>query len=216
MKTLYVFMDESGDLQFTAKGKQHFILSAIYTETPGVSAAAMQKLKYEQLARGSSDLEFHATENSAGTRKRVAETIRGLPNIRAHTIWIDKSYTHPSLQDEVSLLALFGKAMGRWIKAAVAKDHDQIVMMFDSVLTGKKQDAFKGAIKPALKQLEIPFRVHFHPVKQDLNGQIADYFSWSAFRHLERNDPHPITALSGIPWTTFNLFQSGKIKYWEK
>lgn len=215
MRTLYVFLDESGDLQFTSKGKRYFILSAVYTETPEVSAAAMQALKYDLLAKGSNDLEFHATENSVGTRRRVAETIRGLSNIRVHTLWIDKTYTHPRFQDEVALLSLFGKAMGRWIEKAVAVDHDQVVMVFDSVLTGKKQDAFKRTMKPALKSLGVPFRISFHPVKQDLNGQIADYFSWSAFRRLERGDDGPVRALSGIPWTMFNLFPAGTSRYWE-
>lgn len=215
-RTLYVFLDESGDMVYSAKGSDHFVLSAVYTEEPCHSAAQLQDLKYELLAKGSLDLEFHATENTTGTRSRVSEKIRSLPNIHVHTLWIDKRYTAPSLQDEVKLFSLFGKAMGKWIGTVVAKNHDQVVMVFDSVLTGKRQDAFKAAVKPHLKQLSVPFRLVFHPVKSDLNGQIADYFSWAWFRHIERNDPEPRKALAGVPWTDFHLFRNGHTQYWKK
>lgn len=215
-RTLYVFLDESGDMTYAEKGSDHFVLSAVYTDTPCQSAASLQALKYELLAAGSEDLEFHATTNSPGTRKRVAHTVSTLSNIHVHTLWIDKRFTAPSLQDSVRLFSLFGGAMGKWIGTVVAKDHDQVVMVFDSVLTGKQQDAFKAAVKPRLKQLPVPFRLVFHPVKSDLNGQIADYFSWAWFRHLERGDDEPRRSLAGIPWSEFHLFRAGHTKYWRK
>lgn len=217
LRTLYVFLDESGDMVYTSKGSGHFVLSAVHTDDPCHSAAKIQDLKYELLAKGSTDLEFHATENSTGTRARVSDRIRALPNIQVHTLWIDKRYTAPAKQDEVALFSVFGKAMGKWIGTVVANDHDQVVMVFDSVLTGKKQDAFKAAVKPELKKLKVPFRLVFHPVKSDLNGQIADYFSWAWFRHLERDDQDPREALAGVvPWTQFNLFRYGHTQYWKK
>lgn len=213
--TLFVFMDESGDLQFSKKGKQHFVLSAVYTDQPHELAAVMQELKYEQMKKGSEDLEFHATNNSIGTRKRVIGSLCQLEGLRVHSLWIDKAFTHPTLQDEVQLLALFGKAMGKWIHAARSNGYDQIIMTFDSVLTGKKQDAFKKKLAPELKATGKNFRLLFQPVKQDLNGQIADYFSWSLFRALESGDTQNYDMLkSSTEWTEFNLFQHGKIRYW--
>ena len=98
-RTLFVFMDESGDLQFGPRAKQHFILSAVCTGNPAVLAAKMQELKYEQMAKGSTDLEFHATQNSKGTRQRVVDTLCGMPGLRVHSMWVDKAYAQPHLQD---------------------------------------------------------------------------------------------------------------------
>lgn len=214
-RTLYVFVDESGNFDFTAKGTNHFVLSAIYTPDPCRSAAALQQLKYELLARRSPQLEFHATENSHGTRARVAEVISGLGDcIRAHTLYVDKHYAHPSLHSPAAMLALFGKAMARWVAAAVDDNHDQVVLVFDSVLTGKQRDAFSSAMKPALKALHKPFHFAFHPVKSDLNGQIADYFAWSMFRKLESKDLGPMEALKGVRHGEFDLFRFGHTRYW--
>ena len=214
-RTLFVFMDESGDLQFGTKGKQHFILSAVYTDEPHKLAAVMQELKYEQMKRGSQDLDFHATNNSVGTRKRVLDVLCRMEGLRVHSLWIDKAFTHPNLQDEVLLLAMFGKAMGKWIHTARSSGYDQIIMTFDSVLTGKKQDAFKKKLAPQLKATGKKFRLLFQPVKQDLNGQIADYFSWSLFRALESGDTGSYDRLkASTEWTNFNLFHHGQIRYW--
>lgn len=217
-RTLFVFMDESGDMQFTAKGKQHFVLSAVCTEHPGESAQAMQRLKYNLLAKGSEDLEFHATSNTKGTRHRVVDVVRSLNAIRVHSIWIDKRMTAPSMQDEVKLLGLFGAAMGRWVHNTVASPYSKIILIFDSVLTGQKQKAVVKNLKQTLAPLEKEVRVCFHPVKQDLNGQIADYYSWALFRALESGDYDTMRQLqSGTPtWDGFNMFESGHTIYWRK
>lgn len=215
---MFVFMDESGDLQFTPKGKQHFILSAVCTTRPEKSAHAMQELKYELLSSGSDDLDFHATVNTKGTRLRVSDVIVKLDDIRVHSIWIDKAYAHPSLHDEVRLLGLFGGAMGRWVHAAMGQRCDRIIMIFDSVLTGKKQKAFVKELKLALAPLGKDVRIYFHPVKQDLNGQIADYYSWALFRALESGDPTMRDALLAgkSEWDDFNMFQRGHTRYWTR
>ncbi|MDO5670226.1 MAG: DUF3800 domain-containing protein [Corynebacterium sp.] len=219
--TSFVFLDESGDMQFGPRGSQHFVLTAVYTVTPAISAFTMQSLKYSLLAAGSEDVEFHATNNSRGTRKRVIDTIGSIDCIGAHTLWIDKTYTHPKLQDEISLLGQFGKSMGRWIYQTQCRPEfsqiEQVVLVFDSVLTGKKQAAFLKLLKPQLGALPIPYRVLFHPVKQDLNGQIADYFSWAWYRKVERGDPeHARELMSLADWSEFNLFQSGHTPYWSR
>ena len=212
---LYVFLDESGNLDFSGRGTDHFVLSAVYTTDPCRSAAVMQELKYDLIGQGSDDLEFHATNNTPGTRRRVSEAITSLADtIDVHTLWVDKHYAHPTQHDDVTIMSAFGTAMGRWIDRAVSGDHTQIVMVFDSVLTGKKQAAFKAAVKPALKQLDIPFRIAFHPVKSDLNGQIADYFSWAWLRHVESKNPAAMEALGGVKWTQFNLYRKGTRRWW--
>lgn len=214
-RTLYVFLDESGNFDFSAKGTDHFVMAAVYTEFPCDTAAPLQALKYELMADRSPQLEFHATENSRGTRKRVADVIRTLsPYMKVKSFYVDKHFAHPSMQTPVAMLDLFGMAFARWIVAGVAEPYDQVILMFDSVLTGKQRDAFQKAIKPKLKSLRKPFHVVFHPVKSDLNGQIADYFAWSLFRREEHQDHEPLKALSPIQPDSFNLFQKGYKKYY--
>lgn len=214
-KTLYVFLDESGNFDFSNSGTNHFVMSAVYTTDPCATAAPLQALKYELMSKGSDQLEFHATTNSRGTRRRVAETISTLENlISVKTFYVDKHYTSPQKQSPESLLAVFGLAFARWLSKVKGPDVDQIILIFDSVLTVKQQKAFLGAIKPPLKKLNVDYRIAFHPVKSDLNGQIADYFAWSTFRSLESKDDLPLEVLAPVQHSIFNLFQNGHTKYY--
>lgn len=216
-KTLYVFLDESGNLDFTERGTDHFVIAAVYTTDPNTSASRMQRLKYDLMASRSDQLEFHATNNSRGTRKRVSETIQGLDgHISVKTMYIDKHYTAPSRQSAPAIMEVFGVAFARWLvnSSAPTDGVDQVVLVFDSVLTGKQRGAFIKAVKPRLKSLQKPFHIVFHPVKSDLNGQIADYFAWSTFRKLEHQDHEPLTGLQPIDPQIFNLFASGHTRYY--
>jgi len=46
---LYVFIDESGNMDFSDKGTKHFVLAALTTLQPLVSSSALQSLKYSLL-----------------------------------------------------------------------------------------------------------------------------------------------------------------------
>ncbi|MGV0362621.1 DUF3800 domain-containing protein [Corynebacterium minutissimum] len=147
-ETLYVFLDESGDMQFGAKASMHFLMTAFCTFDPAGTASKLQALKYELMASGSKDLEFHATENSKGTRKRVIDRINEIERCRVHTIWVDKRMTHPAYQSPPQLLGLFAGAMGRWINAVWGDaEVSEVILIFDSVLTGKERSAFEKRIK---------------------------------------------------------------------
>lgn len=216
-RTLFVFLDESGNLDFSPKGTDHFVMAAVYTMNPAETAAKMQELKYELLSAGSDDLDFHATNNSRGTRRRVRTTIQSMVDqIGVKTMYIDKHYAAPSVQKSVRVMEIFGKAFARWLAYSpnLISGVDQVVMVFDSVLVGKEREAFLKAVKPSLKTLGILFRVAFHPVKSDLNGQIADYFAWSLFRSLESGDTEPLAELSAFDFKPFDLFVNGHTRYY--
>lgn len=76
MSCLYVFVDESGNLDFSSKGTAHFVLAAITARTPVDSSNILQELKYKILSEGNGGDEyenFHASEDKQAVRDRVFE-----------------------------------------------------------------------------------------------------------------------------------------------
>lgn len=74
MECLYVFIDESGNLDFGPKGTNHFVLSAIIVTDPISSSRSMQGLKYCLMKNGKGGNEydyFHASEDLQNTRDYV-------------------------------------------------------------------------------------------------------------------------------------------------
>lgn len=215
MHTLFIFIDESGNFDFSSIGTRHFALAAVTAIDPLSSSQRLQSLKYNLLKDGVDVECFHASPDRQNVRDAVFDEIEKLSNIRINYIYGDKHKAHPKYQKPEAMYALFGKTLLKYVfKGYVAAQYQQIVVIFDKALPNKQQKAFLGVVKPELKQLAKPYRIYFHKTMADFNGQIADYCAWAKYVSLERNEQRPIAKLSTIPQTEFNIFQRGTTNYY--
>ena len=214
--SLFIFVDESGNFDFSHTGTRHFVMAGVAALAPIESAATIQALKYQLLAEGHDQSEFHATQDRQEVRNRVFSAISGLANIRSHVIFGDKHLAAPALQSDTSLHALFGRSLVSHVIGTYASaDFRQVVVLFDQAFSKKKQGTFNAAVKPELKALGKPFHIYFHPMKTDSNGQIADYIAWAKFVQLERNEQRPWDELqSALKPSDFNIFRHGHTRYY--
>ena len=81
IETIFVFIDESGDLQKPPQGTSHFVLCALATKTPIESAAEVFKLRYTLLTQGWTLPAFHASENLRVIRDQFRQLVDSLDNI---------------------------------------------------------------------------------------------------------------------------------------
>ena len=88
--TLFVFIDESGNFDFTSRGTQHFVMAGVAALAPLDSAAEMQALRYQLLAEGFDVSVFHAAEDKQFLRDRVFKAFESIKNVRVHAIYGDK------------------------------------------------------------------------------------------------------------------------------
>jgi len=62
MKSLFIFIDESGNFDFSSKGTKYFILSAVSTLNP-LGKERLEEIKYDLMKNGTNLEYFHATED---------------------------------------------------------------------------------------------------------------------------------------------------------
>lgn len=212
---LFVFVDESGNLDFSPSGTRFYVLAAVATTNPILSASLLQELKYKHL-RSSDDIEiFHASEDRQRVRNEVIETISTMKNmIHVHYIYAQKNKTHPKIQDAPAFYAKLGAAIMKFIIGYRSDGYDKVIIIFDKCLRGKAQSAFLKEVKPKLKTLGKPYQIYFHRVLSDFNGQIADYCAWSKYVSLEKGEMRPITAIQGVEASSFDLFERGRTEYY--
>lgn len=207
-RPLFVFIDESGDFDFSPSGTAHFVLSAYLTHEPDVCSQRLSALRYEFLARGLHEqVPFHATQNSVGTRKRVIEAMCVGHHCSIHTIWAEKRHAPSGERRPDAFYAAMGASLGLHLLRSAREDQEPIILMFDTALTGRMRSAFLKAIKPRLNAGGRRYHVMFRPVREDLNGQVADYFAWATFRRLESNDPSWLAEMP-VAHSERNLFAS--------
>jgi len=217
MSCLYVFVDESGNLDFSLKGTRHFVLAAVTARLPIESSNKLQELKYHLLSTGSGGDEyenFHASEDKQTVRDKVFEQIKGLSNIKINYIYTDKRKTHPKYQND-SFYGLLGSALVKYLlKIYGSSPYEKVIVVFDQALTKKERNNFLKTAKPELKKIGTPFAIYFHRTMSDFNGQIADYCAWAKYVALERGEMRPINELSTIPRDEFDIFSKGTTLYY--
>ncbi len=196
-RTLFVFIDESGNFDFGEKGTNHYVLAGTFTFDPIKIQSAMQFLRYELMQAGHDISEFHASQDLQGIRDRVFAAFEALDDLGAAVIHGKKRQFASQGRSFASVHAHFGIHLVEMIATRVGiQNFDRLVLVFDRALTRKHQAEFSQLIKPVLKRLTRPFQLYFQSMKVDMNGQIADYVAWSKFVALERGEMRPWESLS--------------------
>lgn len=215
MPSLYIFIDESGNFDFSRTGTNYFVLSAVTALDPLVSSQILQKLEYKLLSDGINVECFHASPDLQKVRNYVLKEIERLTNIRINYVYAEKRKTHPKYQSPEAIYALFGKTLLKYVfKDWLVNQYDQIIVIFDKALTRKQQNSFLRVVKPELKETNKPYKIYFHQTMADFNGQIADYSAWSRYVSLERKELRPIEKLKRLQTSDFNIFSRGKKNYY--
>ncbi len=98
MAYLYVFIDESGNYDFSPSGTANWVLTSLITEDIRPGLIELYDLKHKLIDLGT-DLEyFHAAEDRQAVRNEVFDIIHNLNNIRADSVVVDKVKTAPSIR----------------------------------------------------------------------------------------------------------------------
>lgn len=215
LNTLYIFLDESGNLDFSPSGTEHYVMAAITATQPLESSVALQQLKYVLLNQQEDVEHFHASEDKQAIRDQVFNAIKQLDNIKINYIYAKKKLAHPKYHDSASFYALLGKTLLKYLfNGRSTQQYSKIVVVFDKALSAKEQKKFLKVVKPELKAIGKPYAIYFHRTLSDFNGQIADYAAWAKYVALERDEGRPLSELENIQHEEFNIFQRGTREYY--
>jgi len=239
-KALYIFIDESGNFDFSAKGTKYFALTAITTIAPLEARENLLRkvydLKYEGWKEGRGDYYFHATEDKQEVRNWVFEAIKQLDDIEIDVILAQKNKANPSLyieyegkqnpQGGISFKTIhseekFYDKLSQMLLRYICNRHheneeiEKIVIVLGSIFT----EAKRGYVIKSLKQFfkanfQKPFFIYFHNTASDINCQIADYCGWAAYVKAERNEERPMQEIQSKVKSCFDVFARGTHTYY--
>jgi len=85
--SLYIFLDEGGDFNFSPKGSRHFTFTALSVWRPFTWEGELSELRYACLEKGIEAQYFHATEDSQAIRNLVFDIIAR--HLNAETCRVD-------------------------------------------------------------------------------------------------------------------------------
>jgi len=217
--TLYIYVDEAGNFDFSPNGSRFFCMSCLVTRRPFEWQPSLLELKYDCL-EGGLDLEyFHASEDRQPTRDRFFSAVTAsLARFAVYSVLISKNHANPAIREPERLIPrMLGWLMKYALPRALTPDTRQVVIVTDTIPVQRKrravEKAVKGGVKPYLP-LSVEHRLLHHQSRSDLNLQVADYVNWAVFRKWERGDYRSYSLIAASIRGEADLFARGDCEYY--
>ncbi len=220
MNYLYIFIDVSGNYDFSVKGTKYLVLTNLICTDVNPGVLELHTLKHEIIDSGIDIEYFHASEDKRVVRDKVFDIISGLDHLRIDSIIVDKSRTGPSLR---SLKHFYPAMVENLLKypfdsRGVDVSHSDKVFIFldrESSRTNER-DALIKALKLSLTRHlgKVPYVFCMHPSISHPYLQIVDYCSWAIYVKNERSEYRPYKKISKLIASEFDIFASGLIKWY--
>jgi len=224
---LYIFIDESGDFNFTASGTRHYTFTAVITPTPYDSVEAITRLRHEILSGDILScinlgyLEnhlchlFHATEDKQPVRDLFFELIGHMGCFQANSIVIRKYRTNPTLREPHVFYPRFLGSLLDYVFKAYR--YSKLCIFVDGTPVNKQKKLFINTIKSEIvkKGPKTPFRIYFPTSASNCFLQITDYVNWAIFRKWEDGDTRSYDLIRGLlERPELDAFRSGDMDYY--
>jgi hypothetical protein len=219
MRTLYLFLDISGDYAFTPSGSKYLVFTSLCCEDTAPGVLEAQALKHDLIATGQDLYRFHACDDNKRVRRRVFQLIANLSHARVDSLVIEKTKVNPSLYR----LSKLYPTMIRYLLQYPFDPRGLDVSKFDCILVfldretanSNEKRAAIAAIKRWLKQLptSAPFYLCMHSSCSHPYLQFADYASWAIFRRWERGDHEAFQTIQHLVSSEYPIFAGGT-KHW--
>ena len=208
-KILYIFIDESGNFDFSPTGTKYFALTAVSTILPLDKRVKLNELRYNLLCQAVDEEYFHATEDAQSTRDMVFGIIENdLTDFSVDSVIAQKNKAHSSLylqnyektdgtightRQENEFYRIISQTLLRYVFTRHRSSSlDQVVVVLLSLFTKNKMKLVTKALKTYLKKYtSYPFNIYFHCSQADINCQIADYCGWAVYVKYERGETRP-------------------------
>ncbi|MBI2871111.1 MAG: DUF3800 domain-containing protein [Candidatus Omnitrophica bacterium] len=223
MKTLYLFIDESGNFDFSPGGTKYFVLTVLSTTYPYSIGSKLLELRYDLLpsyACGPSMEDrgyFHASEDTNAVRNRVYSAFTNVEQaFRVDAVIAQKNKTCPSLRIPTEFYKLLGVTVLKFaFNRAAWSGYEQIVAVFSNLFNRKERGALKQAFKSVIKEYaQVPYALYFHDTKFDLCNQAGDYFCWAIYGKWESARTWPYEKARSFIKSEYPIFERGAEEYY--
>lgn len=199
---LYLFMDESGNLDFGKNGSRFFFLTCLAVRRPFDLEMPLTSLRYDFIEDGIPIEGFHACDDPPNVRrmvlKRIGQEYRGLA---AYTICVEKQMMPAEMRNAETL---YSKAF-EWITnevydMEVSGDVEQVIIITDDLpKTSRRRQIekpLKAYMKKRFQQENLPYLLLHHKSCSSVYLQIADYLSWAVQRQRSKGERWPMELVS--------------------
>ena len=187
----YIFLDESGNLDFGEKGTRYFALTAVSMQRPFTMYEALDSYKHDCIEFGLTTEYFHCANDNNHVRRRVFDIIGGhLDAMRISSLIVDKQRVEPRLREPA---LFYSEMVARILEPAMLSELDlgeEVIAIADTIPFKRRRKIAREDIRTALKQAlpdSAKWQILHHASSSHYGLQIADYCCWAMYQKWEKN-----------------------------
>ena len=222
MSTLYIFLDEGGNFDFSPSGSRYFTLTCVSKMRPFSLHTRLDTYKYdliEYLIRPRIEMEyFHCADDNSFVRAKVFDLLATL--LSAHSVdavVVEKRKTGPALQAPEKFYPKMLGYLLRYVLENSAADLNELVIITDKIPVNKTRRAVEKALKLVLADMlprTTPYRIMHHSSKAHYGLQVADYLNWAVQRKWEKGDTSSHAKIQHLIRSEYEIFRGGTRFYY--
>ena len=216
--TLYVFLDESGNFDFSIKGTKYFILSGLSCYRPFEWYHDFIDLKFNLLENFNGVEEFHCTEDKQLVRNQVFSILEKYQaSFRIDSVIVQKNKVNPSIRNQDQLYPLMLKILLSYIVKNYNKEKiSQLVFITDELPVKKSKETITKGIKLNLDESfgKKPYKIFHWNSKSTIGLQAVDYACWAIQKKWNVKDFRSYDKVKKSIQSEFDVFRSGDVEYY--
>lgn len=213
--TLYIFADESGNLDFSNSGTEYFIVTAVTMANMAV-AHSLLDLRHELTMQGHDIEEFHAANDPRFIRPHVFAQIQAAPLI-VDAVVLHKRKTYPHIaSNEGNFYQLAWHLLFQYVAPQRCQPTDDLLVAAASLGTQARKTRFRNAVGRVVQQHNIcqSVGVGFWASATHPCLQVADYCGWAIYRWKEYGDMRPYNLIHSKVASCFEPFAGNPTTYY--
>lgn len=190
---VYIFLDESGNFDFSAGGSRYFVLTSVGMRRPFPPVAALDAYKHDCIESGTGIEYFHCYRDRKEVRNVVFDLIAAhLDRVHIDCLVIEKSRIISALRKDVRFYPAMLHRLLKFVLPAEANGGaERVVVITDTIPVNRKRRAIESAVRGTLPKLlpyEMKYRIFHHQSRSHYGLQVADYCCWAIFRKWQKGE----------------------------
>lgn len=222
LSTLYIFLDEGGNFDFSETGSDYFTLTSVSMKRPFLLHTKLDTYKYdliEHRIKPRIEMEyFHCADDNRFVRDKMFKLLADeLPAGSVDAVIVEKRKTGPALQ---AVEQFYPKMLGYLLRYVLEKTPEgisELVIITDSIPVNKKRRAVEKALKLVLVDMlprTTPYKIMHHSSRAHYGLQVADYLNWAILRKWDRGDETAYNQVKHLIRSEFSIFRAGTRFYY--
>lgn len=229
---VYIFVDEAGDMDFSANGSKYYMFNFLIKNRPFNLHEIIANYRYSLLERNLDplggkrlDIEaFHAHEDNKYIKEEMFNLISTFDknSVKSYSYILEKPKVDPSKRDEKDKFYVDN------LNFAIHKLLDELEIKKDFIIITDRLPVYKNknrqvaALKKGIKEyiktkkLNIRYDIFHHCSASSVNLQIVDYISWAIFRKYERDEDSFYSKIEKYFIKIDEMTKDRKILHYEK